>query len=68
VVQRLLQTTGINLNRGGVMRELPQFQKYIKDYRIFVLSGLIFEDTIFDGQIETEKINLFMMNSPVITM
>ena len=59
VVQRLLETTGIDLNRGGSIRELAQFQQYFKDYRIVVFSGLNCEDIMFDGQVQTEKrINL----------
>jgi len=30
VVQRSLETTGINLDRGGGIRELAQFQEYLK--------------------------------------
>jgi len=56
VVQRLLQTTCINLDRGGGgIRELTQFQEYIKEYRIFVFSGLNCEDIIFDEPVQTEK-------------
>jgi len=40
VVQQLLETTGINLERGGGIRELAQIQDYFKEYRIVVLSGL----------------------------
>ena len=29
VVQRLLETTGINLDRGGGIRELTRFQEYL---------------------------------------
>jgi hypothetical protein len=60
VVQRLLETTGINLDRGGGgIRELTRFQEYFKDYRIVVFSGLNCEDVMFDGQVQTEKrINL----------
>jgi len=38
-VQRLIETTGINLDREGGIRELAQFQEYFKEYRIVVLSG-----------------------------
>jgi len=58
VVQRLLETTGINLDRGGGIRENPQFQNYFKEYRI-VFSGLNCDYITFDGQVQTEKrINL----------
>ena len=59
VVNQLLQTTGINLDRGGGIRELEQFQKHFKDYRIVVFSGLNCEKIYYDGQVESEKrINL----------
>ena len=58
MVQRLLETTGINLDRGGGIRENPQFQNYFKEYRI-VFSGLNCDYITFDGQVQTEKrINL----------
>jgi len=46
VVQRLLETTGINLDRGGGIEELTRFQEYIKEYRIVVFSGLNCEDRL----------------------
>jgi hypothetical protein len=59
VFQRLLDATSINLDRGGGIRELAQFQEYFKDYRIVVFSGFNCEDIIFDGRVQTEKrINL----------
>ena len=60
VVQRLLETKGINLDRGGGgIRELNRFQEYFKEYRIVVFSRLYCEDIMFDGQVQTEKrINL----------
>ena len=54
MVQQLIETTGINLDRGGGIRELAQFQEYLKEYRIVVFSGLNCED-MFDGQVQTEK-------------
>jgi hypothetical protein len=57
VVERLLETTGINLDRGGGgIGELTRFQEYFKEYRIVVFSGLNCEDIMFDGQVKTEKI------------
>ena len=59
MVNHLLQTTGINLDRGVGIRELEQFQKPFKDYRIVVFSGLNCENIYYDGQVESEKrINL----------
>jgi hypothetical protein len=61
--------TGIDLDRGGGIRELVQFQEYFKDYRIVVFSGLNCEDIMFDGQVQNEKrISLLLTKSPVITM
>ena len=63
MVQRLLETTGINLNRGGGgIRELTSFQEYFKEYKTVVFSGLNCEDIMFDGQVQTEKeLTFFMM-------
>jgi len=59
VVRQLLESTGINHDQGGSIRELTQFQEYFKEYRIVVFSGLNCEDIIFDGQVQSEKrINL----------
>ena len=59
VVQILLTTTGINLYRGGGIRELAQFQDHFKEYRIVVFSGLKCDEIYFDGQVKSEKrINL----------
>jgi hypothetical protein len=58
-VNQLLQTTGINLDRGGGVRELMRFQEHFQEYRIIVFSGLNCENIYFDGQVESEKrINL----------
>ena len=59
VVENLLQTTGINLDRGGGVRELGQFQEHFKDYRIVVYAGLNCDEIYFDGQVNSDKrINL----------
>ena len=34
VVHELLQTTGMNLDRGGGIRELAEFEEHFKEYRI----------------------------------
>jgi hypothetical protein len=58
-VQNLLETTGINLDRKGGIRELTQFQDYFKDYRIVVYAGLNCDAIYFDGHVNSEKrINL----------
>jgi len=60
VVRQLLESTGINLDQGGDIRELTQFQEHFNEYRIVVFSGLNCEDIIFDGQVQSEKrINLY---------
>jgi hypothetical protein len=55
VVDRLLETTGIDLKDGGGVPELMRFQEYFKEYRIVLYAGLNCEDTVFDGQVESEK-------------
>jgi len=44
IVDRLLETTGIDLSRGGGVPELMRFQEYFKEYRIVVFGGLNCED------------------------
>ena len=59
MVDSLLETTGIDLSRGGGVPELMRFQEHFKEYRIVVFGGLNCGDTMFDGQVESEKrINL----------
>jgi len=59
IVDRLLETTGTDLSRGGGVPELMRFQEHFKEYRIVVFGGLKCEDIHFDGQVESEKrINL----------
>ena len=40
LVRELIQTTGINLDQGGGIRERTQFQEHYKEYRIVVFTGL----------------------------
>jgi hypothetical protein len=59
VVDNLLATTGIDLTNGEGIPELIKFQEHLKEYRIVVFRGLNCKDSVFDGQIESEKrINL----------
>ena len=59
MVNSLLETTGIDLSRGGGVPELMRLQEHFKEYRIVVFGGLNCEDVYFDGQVESEKrINL----------
>jgi len=59
IVNRLLETMGIDLSRGGEVPELLRFQEHFKEYRIVVFGGLNCENVYFDGQVEPEKrINL----------
>jgi len=44
VVDRLLQTTGIELSRGGGVPKLMRFQENLKEHRIVVFGGLKCED------------------------
>ena len=54
-VQHLLQTTGINLENGGGIRENQQFQDHFSEYKIIVYCGLNCEDIIFEGRVTSEK-------------
>jgi len=59
IVDRLLETTGVDLSRGGGVPDLMRFQEYFKEYRIVVFRGLNCADIYFDGKVESEKrINL----------
>jgi len=55
VVDHLLETTGIDLSRGGAVPELMRFQQHFKEYRIVVFRGLDCKDVMFDGQVDSEK-------------
>jgi hypothetical protein len=62
VVQNLLQTTGIDLRNGGGIPELTRFQEHFKDYRIVVYEGLICDQILFDGHVDSpNRINLLLM-------
>jgi len=54
-VRQLLETTGVELDRGCGIRELMQFQEHFKEYRIVVYSGLNCDEVYVDGQIESQK-------------
>jgi hypothetical protein len=41
IVDRLLETTGVDLSTGGGVPELLRFQEHFKEYRIVVFGGLI---------------------------
>jgi hypothetical protein len=49
MVDRLLETTGIDLKDGGGIPELIKFQEHFKEYRIVVNDGLNCEGIVFDG-------------------
>jgi hypothetical protein len=69
VVHNLLATTGINLDNGGGIPELEQFQGHFNQYKIVVYIGLNCESIMFEGQVETtDRINLLIMTRPVIIM
>jgi len=60
-VQRLLETTGIDLSGGGGIPELVRFQEHFRDYKITVYQGLNCEDKMFEGRVEDaskKRINL----------
>ena len=55
VVQRLLETTGIDLQKGGGIAEILRFQDHYTEYKIVVYRGLNCDDIIFEGQVTSEK-------------
>ena len=55
VVQSLLETTGIDLQKGGVVPEIRRFQDHYTEYKIFVYRSLNCDDIIFEGQVTSEK-------------
>ena len=58
-VRQLMETTGINLDDGGGIRELGKLQEHFKEYRIVVYAGLDCQDIMYDGNVpSTKRINL----------
>jgi len=58
-VQRLLETTGIHLQKDGGIPEIQRFQDYYTEYKIVVYRALNCDDIIFEGHVTPEKrINL----------
>jgi len=53
-VQRLLETTGIDLQMGGIP-EIRRFQDHYTEYRIVVYRSLNCEDITFEVQVTCEK-------------
>ena len=62
VVQNLLETKGINLDRGGGISELERFQDHFKEYRIIVFAGLNCVEIYFDGQVNSDSDTMTMLN------
>ena len=59
VVDKLLETTGIDLNSGGWIPELTRFQEHFHEYKIVVYSGLNCDSIMYQGHVESGKrINL----------
>jgi len=54
-VQHLLQTTGINLENGGGIRKIQQFQDHFTEYKIVVYGGLHCSDILFEGRVTSAK-------------
>jgi hypothetical protein len=55
VIDRLLETTGIDLSNGAGLPELGRFQEHFHDYKIVVYSGLNCDSIMFEGQVESSK-------------
>ena len=54
-VQRLLETTGIDLQKGEGIPEIRQFQDHYTEYKIIVYRSLNCEDIMFEEQVTSEK-------------
>jgi hypothetical protein len=64
VVHNLLATTGINLENGGGITKLEQFQDHFDQYEIVVYTGLNCDSIMFEGQVEkSDRINLLYDNT-----
>ena len=58
-VQKLLATTGNNLDRGGGIAELVRFQEHFHEYKIVVYQGQSCDSIMFEGRVQSPKrINL----------
>jgi hypothetical protein len=55
VVDRLLQTTGIDLSNGAGLPELSRFQEHFRNYKIVVYAGLNYDSILFEGRVESSK-------------
>jgi hypothetical protein len=62
VVQRVLETIGIDLSNGGGIPELERFQDHFRDqYKIVVYGGLNCDSIYFEGQVDAPKrLNLLL--------
>jgi hypothetical protein len=59
VVDRLLETTGIDLSKGAGLSELTKFQDHFCDYKIVVYDGLNRGRIMFEGQVQSsQRLNL----------
>jgi hypothetical protein len=54
-VQRLWQTTGIDLQNGVGVHEIQRFHDHFSEYKILVYDGLKGEDIIFEGQVAPDR-------------
>jgi len=55
VVQKLLETTGIDLSNGAGISELVRFQEHFREYKIVVYRSLNCDNIIFEGQVDSTK-------------
>jgi hypothetical protein len=55
-VQRLLETTGIDLSSGGGIPELERFQDHFRGQYKIVYGGLNCDSIYFEGQVDAPKI------------
>ena len=51
VLQRLLETTGIDLQKGGGIPEIQRFQEHYTEFKIVLYRGLNCDDINLEGQV-----------------
>ena len=58
VVRQLIDTTGIDLKKGGGIPEQTKFQVHFHEYKIVVYSRLYCESIMYQGHVSDKRINL----------
>jgi len=55
MVQKLLETIGIDLSNGARITELDRFQEQFREYKIVVYLGLSCDNSMFAGQVDSTR-------------